>query len=409
MKTTKKLTAIILSIATLFTLFVTSASALEKGDYVEWDHYGDYIESIYFDGTIATGKHTIAYQGNDTVCYELTIEKDGYYSLTSSDLYFEIAENYSQNKAANASLSFINNYFEDGQWIDRKIYYLTKGTHLLKVSFYYYENSTFEIEFFADAITDIDYDEEKLKNLIHECEYIYTDTSEKLIGVECYYKVIFSNSEILEDDDFNWLEFRYEGEFKTNTEIHAKLLAPGYEEDAIIIIHDYIEDIKVENFEEYSDAKEYYDYTYEHSDFYGIEATITFTDGTKQTVTFGEDEKITFPNGREFYFSFWNTCDERSEIGTGELTLIMFIGESYPYYLNTYNTEKATFFENLVFFKDNISSDFEAYSYYAREEISYAIYNGQTYRIPQIILEHTSSILSSLKVNIISLAEYYAF
>ena len=58
MKKAKKLVAVLLAIATLFTIFATSASALEKGDYVEWfSNNGSDVYYYVFAGTLNEGSN----------------------------------------------------------------------------------------------------------------------------------------------------------------------------------------------------------------------------------------------------------------------------------------------------------------------------------------------------------------
>lgn len=415
MKTTKKLTAIILSIAVLFSLFITSASALEKGDYVEWDHYGDYTSEVLFDGTVKLGENHLAfpdeaYNGEDyTVCYELTVEKDGYYKTTSSDCYFSFAETYSQLTATNYKDCLLDCLYDDENWITGEIYYLTSGTHLMEV-YSTYSNANVKIEYYAEAIADIEYDEESVKNLVKECDEIYIDNYEKIIGLEVNYKVIFSNSKILENDNLNWLVFGYECELAEG-ENKVKLIVPGYKEEAVIGIYeaeDFIKEIKVENFEDYSNASELYiEYYYNTPSLVGLEATFIYTDGTKQTFVEGKDETITLPNGREFRVFFDATVDERSEIGTGKLTLYTYIGDGKMYYLEEYDIKKASFAENLELYTENIAYYYEYFTLNIDYEITHALENREGYMIGKIATDCISSFLNDLYVETSALTKYY--
>ncbi len=415
MKTTKKLIAVLLAIATLFTLFATSASALEKGDIVEWDHYGDYTEEILYDGTVKLGENHItfpdeAYDGEDyNVCYELTVEKDGYYKVASSDCYFSFAETYSQLTAANFKDCLLDCLYDDENWITGEIYYLTSGTHLMK-AYSYYSSSTIKIEYYAEAITDIEYDEESVKNLVMECDEVYIDNYEKIIGIEIDYKVVFSNSKILENDNLNWLVFNYEGEL-ADGENKVNLIVPGYEEEAVIGIYeaeDFIKEIKLENFENYSNASQLYiEYYYNTPSLEGLEATFIYTDGSKQTFVVGKDETITLPNGREFRVLFDSTVDERSEIGTGELTLYAYIGDGKIYYLEQYDVKKASFAENLELYKENIGYCYEYFTWNMDYKITRALENGEAYMIGQITLNCISCFLNDLYNETSALTKFY--
>ena len=112
MKTAKKLTAILLCIAMLLGIGATSAFALETGDIIEWSG-PDWCDTYIYSGTLKEGAQDV--EGGDdfdtnSLCFEFTAEKDGYYKFTVYEIeigWVGIADSYT---ADTASIGWDNEY-----------------------------------------------------------------------------------------------------------------------------------------------------------------------------------------------------------------------------------------------------------------------------------------------------------
>ena len=142
MKTVKKLTAILLCFVMLLGVSITSASALEIGDTVEfveeyWD--GDsYTETWIYAGTAKEGINKVESEESDIdLCYEFNVEKSGYYSVTwlgNGYINARITETYEKGIAKNYADNINNNYENEfGIFYDSKIFYLEEGVSLINI------------------------------------------------------------------------------------------------------------------------------------------------------------------------------------------------------------------------------------------------------------------------------------
>lgn len=370
MKSTKKLIAILFAAATLFTLFITSASALEIGDTVTWEFVNqpdyDRTEEIPFKGTLTEGWQDIEDTNEEyNTCYEFTAEKDGYYSLSfpSNELTASFAGTYDDGKATNyAEQIFTTCYDDGGDLCFRRIAYLKKGTTLINVKFNE-ENpagTSIGINYIAQEIAGISYDEKEVEFLLRDYDEVYVNEDEKFIGLDIEYSIFFSNpsSYIL---GLNWLECTYEGELKAGENTLTVTNIPGFEQEitaGIYNVVDIVESVELENAENYLDATELYDGTYEYDAYTNEKVTVNFKDGTSETITYidGEENLVTFPCGKEYYLYVGHTVDERADIGTGKLILCVNFGWSDYYAATDCDVTEASFAQNSEALKNNINT-----------------------------------------------------
>lgn len=359
MKTTKKLTAILLCIAMLCGLGATSAFALEIGDTVEISGY-DYTEELIYKGTLTEGTNEIEDTNEEYyTCYTFEATKDGYYIVTfpSNELNVLFTEGFSGNKAKITNQIFTGFTDEYGTRYFSRITYLTKGTALLQVEFSEsnYAATTLEIEYYAEKITDVTYNETDAGFLFKDNDDCYISEDDKTIGIDAEYTIIFSNGQKITD---KWFECSYENEL-VNGENTVTMFFPGYEKEITIGLYEtseFVESVEIPNAEDYLDATKLYNNNYNYTPFNNEKVTVTFKDGTKETVTYIRygDNYVTFPCGKEIRIHVGHTVDERTDVGTGKFCLYAEIGYTdYRFY--ECNVKEASFTENSEELKSNIS------------------------------------------------------
>ena len=361
MKTVKKLTAIFLCFVMLLGVSITSASALEIGDTVEfveeyWD--GDsYTETWIYAGTAKEGINKVESEESDIdLCYEFNVEKSGYYSVTwlgNGYINARITETYEKGIAKNYADNINNNYENEfGIFYDSKIFYLEEGVSLINI----YVNindimeNSFKIEYFADSITDVKFEDEKLYAIKDNGMYSYDD----YLGFSADYTIEFSNSITVDDE---WVNCLLENELKKG-ENTVTMVLPGYEKEIFVNyyeVSDFIESVEIENLDKYLELKEFYD-DYEYPQFDNEKITVSFKDGTKQTINYiqWDDIQITLPCGKVIYvLAYYPT--EYSDIKKAEKpSFVVSIGDT-RFIEKECNITKVSFSENLSNFSSDIS------------------------------------------------------
>ena len=363
MKTAKKLTAILLCIAMLFGIGATSAFALEIGDTVEFSWY-DTTEELVYKGVLTEGVNEIEDTNDEYyTCYTFEVSKDGYYSATfpADELSVLFTGDFSGNKATDTDQIFTGFYDEYGVRYFSRYAYLTKGTALFYVKFDESNPAatSLNIEYFAEKITDVNYDEETVKYLFEDNDDCYINEDEKIIDINSDYSISFSNGKTIENDNLDdWFECSYENELVTG-ENTVTMLFPGYEKEITIGLYetsDFVESVEIPNAANYLDAAILYNGQYLDTPFDNEKVTVTFKDGTKETVTYDRHKNnyVTFPCGKKVHISAGHTVDERTEVGTGKYCLYAKVGYTY-YKFYECNVKEASFAENFEELRSNIS------------------------------------------------------
>ena len=388
MKTAKKTLAIILCIATLFSLCVTGASALQTGDTVTWiDEYYEEEMTLPYKGFVQEGDTDFEEVAEDYYCcYEFEATKDGYYKISSPDCVLNsyFAETYTDTTAKNYKDNIYIGYeSDDGCYYDSRIYYLEKGLHLLVAQFY--SGCDFDtdltIEYYADTISEVKYDEELLDSVIDGFDDVYVNEYENVITIYSNIEITFSKSGDETTITRGWFECAYDGEI-VKGENNVTLVLPGYEKETTITFYDesdFVESIECANANDYLDAIIYYTgYNYGYADLDGLQITVNFTDGTKETVVYDSDSEnyVKFPNGKFYWIEAFITVDERVDIGTNKLTLFVSLAwDGKNHVIAECNVTEASFAENFAFFKAEMVDIMEDLSHITNY-FSYMIEDG---------------------------------
>ena len=358
MKTVKKLTAIFLCFVMLLGVGITSASALEIGDTVEWD-FADQINQLIYKGTVVEGDNIIDgfdcddYPYYRCPCYEFEVEKSGYYLITSEYSYFSVfADSYSNNKATSTK-RHIDEDFENGMY--STIVYLSKGLNLLIIYQPVKTKSNISIAYFAESITNIIF-ENNTFYVFDDYDYINEETKIVRFPIKCH--IEFSNSKVVVPDE-NEIECSFESNL-TLGENTVNMLLPGFEKEINIYLcnsTDFIENIEIPNAKKYLNATETYNKHYIYTYFDDEDVTVNYKDGTSQTIRFSKDNYIQngiiLPCGRQLYVDVYLTCDE-SNGGTGKFSLMGYVG-IICYYKKECSIEKASIRTNIEELKDSVS------------------------------------------------------
>ena len=405
MKKAKKLVAVLLAIATLFTIFATSASALEKGDYVEWfSNNGSDVYYYEFAGTLNEGSNVIGAEPDSQAAYEFTAEKSGYYEFYALDCYTNVAEKYEKNVAYD-HIGAYGCWTNDDRYVC--LYYLNEGTTLVEVVTYGSE-PTIGIAY-AGNITDVIADEGALDGLIIG-ENVFEHENGR-ISVEPFNHYLKMDTGKDYAPDSSYWSFGLKDELKTgeNTIVYefgtfTKELTADIHE-----ITEFISRIELENIEPYLYAKLYYNGSLESESpcDYSEKMIITFTDGTKEEIIYSCNEEdfnmsVVLPNGTECWIYAYQYEDEGDVKFTVEVAGHLYIQEDCI-------IEKADFSENLNRFRLNIEGILSNYRYHLRwclEGLMGNGYNEPFYYIPEMF---ESVYLKAIFSNITDFIGFFLF
>lgn len=330
MKTAKRLTALILSIAMLLCMGATNAFATNIGDEIKWTvRYdygdGDYNEYVYhytFEGTLTEGENTITGNGDgwDYAVYEFEAAQAGYYWAEGT--WNNVAEQYQNGEAKNYadSIEMLYAVGED-DYVWGNVYYLPAGTSLFRVETYSGEALTLDIEYLGDS-AELDFNEETLECLIlgYDAYYYKEEGLVEIEGVE--YTATFSNGKVLESSD--WYEmFETNGNIGSgdNTLIYDFLGNDTEVTAGIYEITDFVDSIELQKHEDHLNAKYYYDGSIEYFDLGDKPeyVVVNFTDGSNGTFEFYygpsyTNNTIILPNGKEIYVYAYLEYNDEDEI-----------------------------------------------------------------------------------------------
>lgn len=421
MKTAKKLTAILLCIAMLLGIGATSAFALEIGDNIEWSG-PDWCDTYIYSGTLKEGAQDV--EGGDDydtdeLCYEFTAEKDGYYKITVYGIeipFVCIADSFT-NSTASGMVDYIWYCDETENDVERKeycIYNLSKGTYLVGMRFNIENPAACDVrvDYIAESITDVTYDESKYQDLIIGYD-VYEDDEYYDPGSD--YAVTFSNGETLK------LDYDYSGSLRAKVnkswvegENKLTLILPGYEKEitatAYEITH-FVKDIEIPNIEKYLVSYKWYNgFGYYEFGETEEDVIITYTDGTKKTFNYYFDEEndiynteITLPNGKEIYLYAYQVNDRAA----GKRFFIAGIAE-HNFIDEECEIVTEGFAANLILFTENIGKHFEWHfeelSWYI-EELKYSnTIEGIMYYLGRIF---GSQLFENIRYEISDFTGYY--
>ncbi len=272
MKTTKKIIAIILCIATIMSLAATSAFAADKT--VEWmiNSHTDYSygRDYSYGGKVTVGENTIVPVKGDSgfaeyFYYSFEVEKAGYYSFITAQIKGNYFSGGSVAEASETGTVYDNMpiFFIDSEKYKDDIayvYYLEEKEYYVRVELWYgddYEidpnsKGILDIEYYAESITDVQIDENSTKNLIYGDDIDLGALKDgRSIGTQFAYSVTFSNGKV-HTTDCTYTFFKFKNE-PVSGENEITLIFPGFEKDITVTaynIEELVESVTVSNLNE---------------------------------------------------------------------------------------------------------------------------------------------------------------
>ena len=296
MKKALKITALIITIISMFTL-VASA----QGKTIEWNYGYEYSETYNYGGELKIGNNKVApvskpkwYETGDFrseyVYYEFDVEKSGYYSIDIlGDLYYT---HY---------MPAVSQDIRDGVVCGEKEYlflddyrysvYLEEGDCIFGIDFFIYEpyfpdgdySGELSIEFIAEKITDIQIDDEYLEDIIfgYHIDPEYNENNTTYIPAKG--KINFENGK---EYGFNqYLDIEYPDDIAPGESKITFVIDDFKKEYTVLIktVDDYIENIEIDNIEEVAVVTQTFlpDIAYSPDVYYDL--IVTKPDGTKIT------------------------------------------------------------------------------------------------------------------------------
>lgn len=323
MKTKKTLKSIIaLALALILSLGVVStAFAVNVGDTIEWTYEGDYGEYTGTDtynyyGELTEGTNNIKGDDYEVPCYTFDAEKSGYYLFSSENgLYVNISEEIRDG----APYNYATGFYADGEECysagdDTELFYIPEGTTYTAVHFYGdYADGTLDIEYLGAELTDVNIDENNLKDLIKDYDFGYGSGN----GFDLMTDVTFTfdnENEVVFENAYLRLDTLDSSEVVEGENTVKTINTFGIEKEYTLTCYPvdyYITKVEISNIDKYLTYKKSYSkYNYIDIGFYsandgkGIEGetlTVTLCDGSTQSfvIDWGEEVKIELPNGRK--------------------------------------------------------------------------------------------------------------
>lgn len=289
MKKTIK-TAVAMFLAVIIASGSMVAFAATPSD-IEWDFDWKPEKVVHsYAGKLAVGETvTLDPKGDDNVYCTLEIEKDGYYKFSStyySTDYFRIAERF-ENGVCYGSRGCI----KVGEICADEFYYLEAGSYIVGTEFFAQMAEQVTVRYVGDVV-DYSFSEENLDSLIFSKNLYIIDDED---GNEQYrfdpfsrVTIEFSSGEKL-PLDYAWPTIYTDEELKEGEyEVEIGFDSFPYREKKTINVIDVaklISKVEITNIEKYTVLKKFYDRSVDYPSVEGETLTVTYTDGTTETIT----------------------------------------------------------------------------------------------------------------------------
>lgn len=336
-----------------------SAFAAEIGDTLEW-YFDEELYEYSYQGEIAAGTLTIERGSPEGSYYILNSQTAGFYSFTydyyRNDIYFYSPKKLENGVAYNAVNT--NAFFDYDNDEYTEIFYLNAGENIIGADIYYVDGKStdIDIEFLGETITAVEIEDE----LILDCDVWNYDDHFEIYDAAT---VIFSSGKEI---PISYLEsiggtVAVEGENTSTCLVSGQKVAVTF---TACHIDKYVKDVNITNIEDYLTITESYTGFYDYSYPFGETLTVTFADGSTQSFVLGyDDEKITMPNGREYWIYYYHDTYSR------EPAFIIGIGDNIikSYACTIESTPVSESFAQFV--KDNIQCMQDS-SYYFRRALA---------------------------------------
>lgn len=259
---------------------------------INWNFGGDEPWVYSYAGELTVGdksSYVEATEENLNVYCTFEIEEEGYYRVASTYYYTEwtgIPE-----KFENGVYYDTKNCLSLGEYLREDIYYFEADEYVLGFDFRENGSEEVSVEFLGD-IEAIEYDESCLDKLIMDYT-IYEADEDDSNGAAYYIDITsggtykFTNGYERSVDYIGFMVFTDETIEKGEHEVELGLWAFPYRETAtlnVVEVSDLIAKIEMTNAEKYAELVYHYNGEYYSHNIEGETLTVTYTDGTVETV-----------------------------------------------------------------------------------------------------------------------------
>ncbi len=284
-------TAIAMLLAAIIACGSITAFAATPTD-INWYFGGDdpWVYTYAGEFTVGDASNNIeATEESLNVYGTFEIEEEGYYRVTSTYYFTEWAG--IPEKFENGAYHNTKNSFSVDGYIREDIYYFEADEYVLGFDFYEKGNEEVTIEFLGD-LEEIKYDENAFESLIIDFS-IYTADEDDGCGADYYIDVLsgatvkFSNGYERTVDYVGLCVFTDEVIEKGEYEVEIGHRAFPYRETVtlnVVDIPDIIAKVEMTNVDKYDELVYHYNGDYYSYDIEDETLTVTYTDGTVETV-----------------------------------------------------------------------------------------------------------------------------
>ncbi len=382
MKTTKRITAILLCLVLILGTTFIGASAYEIGDEVAWQFPGSFATEnpMYYGGKFVDGNNLMTADESGFYAYEFTAEKTGYYEFKITDyIMYGLSESYDGvTPSGERNFILLNMLSYNG-----RLYYLTQGTHMLY--FYVSEKvpTVLSASYVAESIGKIEFYDDRTKNLLVGYDVDIHEEDNTVTFSDFGGEITMSNGDVY--------EFAYSPDCKLkenfkNGENTVILEFPGYSTETVITAYTldyYIESVELVTFSK-GEATDYfntesrcrYHYDgYHRSTLLANEGVkINFTDNVPDyqvvhTVLFREaienGEPVRLPDGNDYQVNVFCYYDNELETDVIEVS----IADHSVYKTACTVVNELSYKQHLKIYFDKISD----YLYESRGRFNYQI------------------------------------
>lgn len=347
-------------------LSAVPAFAAEIGDTIKWyDDDGtvcnEYVltDIIDIDDTITIN----AESGKRKYSYILNAEKSGYYAFIETGYpHVYIAPKYENGSAYSDSGYFDSLICNDtSNYPDAIIVYLEAGEVFFTTYVYDMESATVSFEFLGEEITNVEYEQEYLEDLIIGCE-VAEDSDSFQLEHFSNVNITFSSGKIV-SDIFTDRLFRYDVPLKEgkNTGYMEVLNHKEPVTFTAYPVSKYIESMEISNIQKVLDVKTNYRNEYIYPAVHEETVTVKFTDGTSIEVEPSPDINVgmDFINGHHY-----NLVTHYEETNDGMIFELGFgkhlFHEGTPVlYSAPCKVSKLSFVENLEVLSETIAWEYK--------------------------------------------------
>ncbi len=343
-------TAVAMLLALIIACSSLTAFAQTPGD-IEW-YFGDDEPWIYsYAGALTVGEETVLPPVSEAECVYLTmeIEETGYYKITvDSDVWYGVPE-INDNGA-------YENVLEPLSWEEYdepRYYYLEEGETIVGFDLYEDRGVAVNAEYLGD-ITAVEFDRGLLENRLLEYNIYKEEEGNYILEAENV-TVKFA---LGEEYFLNWatiVVYAESGLVKGENAVEIGIWGTEYREEVtlgVIEITDIIASVEFENFKDYAYLTVYYDGSIYAPDIEYETLTVTYTDGTVETL-----EGFTG-------YEFLQNCEYDIYVGyeeiDGEWIAAVYVANQRMLE-EPCVVENATTSENLTEFKDEIFDVFREF------------------------------------------------